>query len=431
MKIIVLGAGVVGVSTAYYLAREGHQVTVIDKNSSCAMECSYANGGQLSYSHIKTWAQDLQFSSVLKSFFSHETNISLKNLDSKTLGWFYNFCKNSSNKKAIENSKKIYEIAILSSRLMDEILREESELSLRSLEAGIAFNYSKKGILHFYRNQKKFDSEIISVQKANFIGNRPLIMNASQCVEHEPNLIKLLDQKKLAGGILFSDDASGDAYKFTDVLVKICRQKYGVDFKFGVEVKNLLTNHQKITGINTLEGVFTADAYVYAMGYAGDKLLSGIKVNSKIQPIRGYSISTNCSQMFIAPTNSITDAENKIVYSRIGDIFRAAGIIEIGIRNKLDKNHLNFLRDQMVSSFANCGDVENLLQWSGIRPYRPNSIPLITHISRLQNLYLNTGHGSLGWTLALASGKILNDLILNKLPLSFEFLAHENTEFSA
>lgn len=431
MKIIVLGAGVIGVSTAYYLAREGHQVIVIDKNPSSAMECSFANGAQLSYSHTKTWAQDLAISNVVKSFFSHESNISLKNLDSKTLGWFYNFCKNSNSKKALENSKKIYEIAILSSKLMDEILREENELSLRSFDNGIAFNYSKKGILHFYRNQKKFDSEIVSVQKNNFIGNRPIIMNPQQCVEHEPNLIKLLDQKKLAGGILFTDDASGDAYKFTETLVKICRQKYGVDFKFGVEVKNLLTNHTKITGINTAEEVFTADAYVYAMGYSGEKLLSGIKVNSKIQPIRGYSISTNCSQMFIAPTNSITDAENKIVYSRIGEVFRGAGIIEIGMRNKLDKNHLNFLREQMVASFANCGDVENLVQWSGVRPYRPNSIPLICHISRLQNLYLNTGHGSLGWTLALASGKILNDLILNKLPLSLEFLSQENTEFSS
>ena len=416
MKIIVLGAGVIGVSSAYYLASQGHEVVVIDKNKSCGLDCSYANGGQLSYSHITTWASEISFQNFLHTFFSKNSYSSFNRFNLETISWLYKFYKNSNNSIARQNSQKLYKIASYSRYLITKLLDIED----------FDFAYTTKGILHIYRNKSTMDKAINNLRKLDISGIRPLIYSADQCVEHEPNLIKALDEKKLAGGILFSDDALGNAYSFTVNLEKICREKYGVKFIYETEVKNLLTNFKKITAINTFHEVFSADAYVYALGYHGDKLLKGININTDIYPIKGYSLTTKCNAEFIAPSQAITDVENKIVYSRLGDIFRVAGIAEFGANAQMNKNHLRYINENMITTFANYGNVETATQWSGIRPFRPNSLPLICNVQKYPNLYLNTGHGSLGWTLALASAKILSDIVDNKLSQEFDFLAHEN-----
>jgi D-amino-acid dehydrogenase len=416
MKIIVLGAGVIGVSSAYYLASQGHDVIVIDKNKSCGLDCSYANGGQLSYSHISTWASEISFRNFLQTFISKNSYSSFNSFNQETISWLYKFYKNSNNSMARSNSQKLYKIASYSRYLMTKFLDNED----------LDFSYTSKGILHIYRNKTIMDKAISNFRKLDISGIRPLIYSADQCVEHEPNLIKALDAKKLAGGILFSDDALGNAYNFTVNLEKICREKYGVKFIYETEVKNLLTNFKKITGVNTFHEVFTADAYVHALGYQGDKLLKGINIYSDIYPIKGYSLTTKCSAEFIAPSQAITDIENKIVYSRLGDIFRVAGIAEFGANPQMNKNHLRYINENMIKTFANYGDIDTATHWSGIRPFRPNSLPLICNVQKYPNLYLNTGHGSLGWTLALASAKILSDILDNKSNQEFDFLAHEN-----
>ncbi len=419
MKIIVLGAGVVGVSSAYFLASHGHEVMVIDKNNSSALECTYANGGQLSYSHVTTWASEISFSKFIDAVFNKKNFSSFNSFDSTTISWLYKFYRNSSKSIARQNSLKLYSIASFSRDLMTKLLEHED----------IEFSYTNKGILHIYRNQKVMDKALKNLNNLEISGIRPIIYSADQVVEHEPNLIKALDAKKLVGGILFSDDALGNAYSFTTSLEDICKQKYGVKFLYNTEVKNLLTNFKKITGINTGNDVFTADAYVYALGYPGDNLLRGIRVNSNIYPIKGYSLSTKCNAEFIAPSQAITDVENKIVYSRLGDIFRVAGIAEFGGKETINKNHLNYIKDNMIKTFANYGNIETAFEWSGIRPFRPNSLPLVCNVKKYPNLFLNTGHGSLGWTLALGCASILSDIVDNKNNPQFEFLANENIEF--
>jgi D-amino-acid dehydrogenase len=416
MKIIVLGAGVIGVSSAYYLASLGHEVTVIDKNNSCGLDCSYANGGQLSYSHISTWASEISFGTFLNAFFCKNSYSSFNSINCETLRWLYKFYQNSKASIARKNSQKLFAISNYSRDLMNKLVDQED----------INFSYSTNGILHIYRNKLTMDKAINNLRSLDISGIRPIIYTADQCVEHEPNLVKALDSKKLAGGIFFSDDALGNAYSFTVNLEKICREKYGVKFIYGTEIKNLLTNFKKITAINTDKQVFTADAYVYALGFQGDKLLKGIKINSDIYPIKGYSVTTKCSAEFIAPSQAITDVENKVVYSRLGDIFRVAGIAEFGANPQSNKNHLKYINENMVRTFANYGDIQTTSQWSGVRPFRPNSIPLICKVNKYPNLFLNTGHGSLGWTLALGSARILSNIIENKPDSQFDFLADEN-----
>lgn len=418
MKVIVLGAGIIGVTSAYFLAKAGHEVVVIDKNSGAAMGCSYANGGQLSYSHIETWAAKNSLFTISKALFKPNSFLSISDFfNKKFLRWAWHFYKNSNPKIAQQNSEKLFKISSHSKEVMDQILKEEPDLK---------FNYKKSGILHFYRNVKKFNDAAKEADISSLIGCDVQILNAEECVKKEPTLVRLFDEKKLAGGIFYDIDASGDCFLFTKFLEEICREKYGVIFQYDADIKNILTNHKKITGINTSKGVFVADKYVYALGAMGDKLLSGIKIDSKIYPLKGYSLSIAANQEFIAPQIALTDPENKIVYSRVGNIFRAAGSIEVcGLRANKNKKHIEFLSNVVRSSFSDFGNFSEVKEWFGFRPFRANSIPLICEVKKYENFFINAGHGSLGWTLSAASGEILAGLVDGKINREFAFLDDE------
>ncbi len=417
MKIIVLGAGIIGVTTAYYLARNGHEVMVIDRSDTCALGCSFANGGQLSYSHVETWSKKSSLFSLYKELIKPNSYLTVpKILDKNFLKWFYEFSCNSKNTIANKSSENLYNLGIFSKDCLEEIVVREN----------IKFSYKKDGILHFYRNKKLFDLAIKEIEELEFIGRNIQILNAEECLKKEPTLIKLFDEKKLVGGIFYEEDQSGNSFLFAKQLQEICSQKYGVNFKYGVEIRNIFTNHKKITGVNTSDGVFVADKYVYALGALGIKLLSGIDIDSKIYPVKGYSLSIKCDDEFLAPKMSLTDPENKIVYSRLDNIFRIAGTIEIcGHKNSFNKKNLNFLKNKTFATFSDCGNLNDIKEWCGFRPFRSNSIPLICEVKKYGNLFLNTGHGSLGWTLSCGSSKIIADLISMQKYDQFSFLDNQ------
>lgn len=421
MKVIVLGAGVIGVSSAYFLARQGHQVTVLDKHPASALGCSEGNGGQLSYSHIETWAAKASLASMLKAAFLPNSFLSLSDLTNKDFWkWFFEFYKNSAPKRAQENSRRLFRLSSYSKEVLEEIIKAETDLK---------FDYQNNGILHFFREPKKLEQAIKEAEFCKSLGAKVQILDAEECVKKEPTLVKIFDEKKLAGGIFYEMDASGNCMLFTRALEKICQEKYGVVFEYGAEIKNIFTNYKKITGINSSKGVFTANKYVYALGAAGTRLLHGVKIESKIYPLKGYSLSIAASEQFIAPHLALTDAQNKIVYSRLGNVFRAAGTVEIcGFRVNKNKHHIAFLQNVIRSTFSDFGNANEVVEWSGFRPFRPNSIPLICEVKKYGNLYLNTGHGSLGWTLSAGSAKILADLVSDKKNERFGFLEEEEEE---
>jgi len=283
MKVIVLGAGVIGVTTAYFLAKAGHQVTVLEKNSSCSMSCSYANGGQLSYSHIEPWSSKTSLLSITKAAIFPSSFLGISNIFNREfLTWSYEFLKNSNAKKNHQNSKNIYALSRHSKRTLENLLKEETDLK---------FDYKNSGILHFYRDQKRFNAAIKEAEIHNSFGCKAQILNSDECIKKEPTLVKLYDENKLAGGIFYEADASGNSLIFTKSLEKICREKYGVIFEYDAEVKNIFTNYKSITGINTSKGVFVADKYVSCLGAFGNKLLKGIGIDTKIFPLKGYSLS--------------------------------------------------------------------------------------------------------------------------------------------
>jgi D-amino-acid dehydrogenase len=421
MKVIVLGAGVIGTTTAYLLARAGNEVTVLEKLSSAGNGASYGNGAQLSYSHVETWASKSNIIAAVRAAFSKNSFLSISDFSNKELyQWLYEFLKNSANLKATKNSEKLFQLGLYSKAILDEILKTEK----------IEFDHQKSGILHFFRKENSFAGAQKKI--ANFYSKfdcKTEILTAEQCVKKEPSLVNLYDNKKLAGGVLMVNDEIGNSFTFTKNLEKICKEKYGVVFEYNTEVRNILTNHQKITGINTSKQVFVADEYIYTLGAYGNRLLNGIGINPKIYPLKGYSISIPVNEECVAPTTPLTDSENKVVYSRIGNIFRIAGNVELsGMNISKNHNHIKFLKSTISSTFADFGNINDAEEWFGFRPFRPNSIPLICKINKYRNLFLNTGHGSLGWTMACASAKIISDFVMSRKNKQFEFLQAEENE---
>ncbi|MBM3579593.1 MAG: FAD-dependent oxidoreductase [Alphaproteobacteria bacterium] len=414
-KIIVLGAGVVGVTSAYFLACAGNEVVVIDKNPDAAMDCSYANGGQLSYSHIETWAARNSLLAMVKAAILPGSFLSVSDFSNKKFWRFVaEFYKNSATEKSLQNSKNLFTLSSYSKEALQQILKEETKLK---------FDYKKEGILHFYRTQKSFEQATKNAEFSNLLGCETQILNAEECVRKESALVKLFDEKKLVGGIFYPQDASGNSAAFTRSLAQICQKKFGVVFEYNTNVKNILTNYKKITGINSDRGVFTANNYVYALGAGGLRLLSGINVETGIYPVKGHSLSISCDQEFVAPHLAMTDLENKVVYSRLGNVFRVAGTVEFrGSSSQKNPQQISFLKNIVSSSFSEFGNFNQVEEWHGFRPFRPNSLPLVCEVKKYGNLFLNTGHGSLGWTLAAGSGKVLSELVSGKGDQRFSFL---------
>jgi len=431
MKVIVLGAGVIGVSTAYYLAKSGHEVIVLEKSSASSRGCSFANGGQLSYSHIDTWSNKSALWAMAKSLIMpQQTHINIQDFSNRDFyKWLFNFIKNSATNLSLTNSEKISAISNLSKLLMHEFIESESSsMGLDRQSFTKNFSYKDNGILHFYKNKKTFDNDVARLKKLDHLNINHAILNPEECLEIEPLLRNLHNQKKLYGGIYFGDDASGDCHKFTQFLEKICREKYGVKFLFDCEIRNILTNYEKITGINTSQEVMVADKYVYCMGASGLSLLSGIGINPAIYPVKGYSLSVKCSESFKSLNIALTDSENKIFYSKLNNVIRVAGTIEMnGFNNNINPKNINFLENNFFNIFGEYLEADNALKWCGFRPFRANSVPLIGNVNQLKNLYLNSGHGSLGWTQSLASGKIIDDLITTNKTHNLDFLSAEFT----
>lgn len=415
MKAIILGSGITGITTAYMLAKMGCAVTVLEKNSASGLECSHANGGQLSFSHAEPWSSRTALTSILKAAIKPNSFVSIKDLKNKEfLKWSLSFLANSKKTKIEDTVTKLLHLGTYSKGILECILKNEK----------IDFHYNDKGILHFYRNPKLFEKAIIQANFQKKLGCNLQILNPAQSVNVEPTLAGLLEQHKLAGGILFKNDASGDPFLFINHLEEICKNRLGVEFVYNCQIKNILTNHKKITGINTNIGVFQGDVYVNTLGSYGNILLKGINVDTNIYPIKGYSLSIPTNTKFVAPKMALTDPENRIVYSRLGSIFRAAGTIEI-CNLKLNQNpkNIDFIKNTIRSSFQDFGDLSNAKEWFGFRPYRPNSLPIIGQVKKYGNLFINSGHGSLGWTNSFASAKIVSDKIFSRsVDPKFSFL---------
>jgi len=409
MKICVLGAGVLGVTSAYELAKRGHEVTVIERAAEPARECSYANGGQLSYAHAEPWANPGVFLKLFKWAFQSDAPLVLRpSLDPHLMRWSLLFLLNCLPSRARRHSEVLLRLGLYSKQKMAELIADTN----------VEFHHLAKGILHVYDNQASYDHARKQADFQHSLGCEENSLTVEECFKLEPALAQTT--KKLVGGIHAPIDESGDIHIFTRNLAELIAQKYGVKFKFNTTVRRL---HRAGNGVSHLElasGEFLSgfDSYVMAAGSYSPIYLRQLGLYVPIYPMKGYSISFNASDA--CPHVSITDDAAKQVYSRLGGRMRVAGTAEFaGYNEAVRKVRIDPLISGMKSLFP-LAPQEELAEWACLRPSTPDGPPIIGR-TPISNLYMNTGHGTLGWTQAAGSARLLADVVDTKpteIPLS-------------
>ncbi|GAC1322728.1 MAG: D-amino acid dehydrogenase [Collimonas sp.] len=413
MKVIVLGAGVIGTSSAWFLNKEGHDVTVIERQPGAAQETSFANGCQISVSHAEPWANPQAPLKVLK-WLGQEDAPLLYRFRPEWLQWKWalNFLRECTPARTSDNIRQIVAIC------------EYSRQTLQAVRAdtGVDYDCLTRGILHFYTDQKEFDISLPAAKLMRDLGCPRDSISADEVVKIEPALARIRD--KIVGGDFTATDESGDVYKFTSGLADKAAEA-GVNFQYNTSVTRLITEGSgagaKITGVEVINAdgrheVLHADAFVVAMGSFSTPLLKPLGIDLMIYPGKGYSATYQITNSEAAPSVSLTDDGYKLVVSRLGDRLRVAGTCELnGYTRELNTTRCEAITRRTRELFPDGCDYDNPVYWTGLRPMTPSNVPYIGK-TRIGNLFLNTGHGTLGWTMGCGSGRAIAEIISGRQP---------------
>jgi D-amino-acid dehydrogenase len=411
LKILVLGAGVVGVTSAWYLVNDGHQVTVIDRQPEAALETSFANGGQISVSHAEPWANPHAPLRALTWMGREDAPLLFRlRWDAALLDWSLRFLRECTPQRTRANMRQIVTLALYSRRCLQ---------SLRD-DTGLAYDHLQRGILHVYTDQHEFSKAVTVATVMRKFGCDRQTVSADECVAIEPALAPA--RSRLVGGDYNREDESGDAHRFTQELAARCAIK-GVSFRYGVHIEDLLMENGRIRGVLASKELFKADAYIASLGSYTPLLLRRIGLRLPVYPAKGYSATVPLGTDSVAPSVSLTDDGHKLVFSRLGQRLRIAGTAEFnGYDTELNATRCHALINRATELFPKLRPAGEPVFWCGLRPATPSNVPLIGR-SPIDNLYLNTGHGTLGWTMACGSGAALADIIGGRTPEpAFRFL---------
>ncbi len=412
MKIAVLGAGVVGVTSAWYLARAGHEVTVVDRQDAAAMETTFANGGQISTSHAEPWANPGTPKQVLK-WLGREDSPMLFRLraDPHQWAWGLAFLRECLPARTRANAAQIAAINRYSRAQL---------LALRA-ETGIRYEQQTGGILRIYEGREALDEAVAAASLERLHGVDLRVLTAAACVELEPALAARTG--RIAGGVHAPGDESGDAHMFTQDLARLCAAR-GVRFRYGGSIRRIETTGGRVSSVRLENGeAIEADTYVMALGSYSPLLLRPIGISIPVYPLKGYSITIALAEGDVAPHISLSDVGHKLVMSRLGDRLRVAGTAELtGYNTDINEVRCRAIVRRTFELFPRAGRPEAAQFWAGLRPATPGGVPCIGR-TRYPNLMLNTGHGTLGWTMACGSGAAIADIVSGKKPdLDFRFM---------
>jgi len=405
VRVAVLGAGLVGVASAWYLREDGHEVTVIDRQPGVALETSFANGGQISTSHAEPWANPRAPAKVLR-WLGHEDSPLLWRLraDAAQWAWGLRFLCECTPGRTRANIVAILRLALYSRALLKD-LRPALDLE---------YDQQLQGILHFYTDAAEFEHAIPQAELMRQYGCQRLVKTAAECLAIEPAL--KASTVPIVGGTYTAEDESGDAHKFASELAQDAATR-GVVFRYGEKIAELLADGGGVTGVR-LEGgsVLTADAYVVALGSYTPLLLRPLGIRLPVYPAKGYSATIPLAADCVAPTVSLTDDGHKIVFSRLGNRLRVAGTAEFtGYDTSINDVRCQALVRRTRALFPDIDLPADIEFWAGLRPATPSNVPVIGQ-TRLPNLWLNTGHGTLGWTMACGTGRLLADIVGGRPP---------------
>jgi D-amino-acid dehydrogenase len=412
VKVLVLGAGVIGVAGAWYLADAGHEVTVVDRRAEPGLETSFANGGQISASHAEPWAKPEIIPKILRWLGREDAPLLFRpRADWALWRWGLGFLRESLPGRFEANSKTLAGLAAY------------SRACLRSLReaTGIQYDALSRGILHFCTSEKDFEALAGHAESMKALGIERELKSATQCLEIEPALSRSLSP--VAGGVFMRDDESGDARKFTQALAARSAAR-GVRFLTEKNIDEIETEGGRVAGIRCAAERLEADAYIVSLGSYSPLLLKPLGIRIPVYPLKGYSITLplDGKSAEAAPTVSLTDEAHKIVLSRLGNRLRAAGTAELaGYDAAINHVRCDALLARVRHLFPALEKIEPSDRWTGLRPATPDNVPVIGR-TRLPNLFLNTGHGTLGWTLACGSGRVIADLVSGRKPeVDFRF----------
>lgn len=416
MRILVLGAGVVGTASAWYLRAAGHEVSVVDRQSAAGLETSFANGGQISVSHAEPWANPHVLPRLIKWLGRDDAPLRWRwRADMAQWLWGLRFLRECLPGRTEANIAAIVRLALYSRQQLQH-LRQQLNLEYDQLQ---------RGILHIYTNPEELARAVEAGRIMARYGLERQVLDAAGCLAIEPALQACAEQ--LLGGDYTASDESGDAHRFTQALAAQAANA-GVDFLFETKIERIATAGGRIAGIvannaTTGPALLTADAYVMALGSYSPQLLQQVGLRLPVYPAKGYSATLNLAEGALAPTVSLTDDEYKLVFSRLGQRLRIAGTAEFnGYNLELDPIRCRALMQRTRQLFPQLAIVGEPQFWCGLRPATPSNVPFIGR-SRLPNLWLNTGHGTLGWTMACGSAAALADLMDGKPPNpAFPFL---------
>ena len=403
MRVIVLGSGVVGVTTAYYLALAGHEVTVIDRQSGPALETSFANAGQISPGYASPWAAPGIPLKAAKWLFQRHAPLSIRPDGTLfQLQWMWEMYRNCDPARYAVNKERMVRLAEYSRDCMRALRRD----------TGISYEGRQQGTLQLFRTQQQFDNAAKDIEVLKDAGVAYEVLLGAQLAAAEPALANVAD--KLVGGLRLPNDETGDCQLFTDRLTAMARA-LGVQFQFGTSVRRLEEADNAIAGVVTDQGVFTADSYVLATGSHSRALLQRW-FPVPVYPMKGYSLTVPIIDAARAPVSTILDETYKIAVTRFDDRIRVGGMAELsGFNLDLNPRRRETLELVVGDLFPGAGDLAQASFWTGLRPMTPDSTPIVG-ATPLRNLFLNTGHGTLGWTMAAGSASVIADLVSGKAP---------------
>jgi len=405
MRIIVLGAGVVGMAAAYYLARDGHEVTVVDRHDAAALGTSYSNAGLVSPGDATAWASPAALKTFLQSLYKPDLGIKVRlRFDPYFIAWSLRFLTQCTQARCRTNTDVKLRLALYSRQCINEI----------AAETGIDYDQRSKGIIYFFRSQQSLDGGTSNLRYLAEHGLKIEIVDRDRLVELEPGLASARD--KIAGGVYSPMDQTGDSSQFTRKLAEHATARLGVTFSFGTNVEGLEIDGRRVASVRTDKGALQADAYVIALGPESGLLGRRYGIDLPVYPVKGYTATLPLEDAGKGPTMGGVDEDRLIAYSRLGDRLRLAATAEFA---GFDRSHrpqdfaalFSVARDLFPGAF----DERKAELWAGLRPMMPNSVPVIGR-ARYDNLYLDTGHGHVGWTMAAGSGKFLADHVAGRRP---------------
>ncbi len=404
MKVLILGAGVIGTTTAYYLAMGGHEVTVLERQPAAGLETSYANAGELSYGYASPWAAPGIPLKAIKWLTMPDGPLVLRpKLDPRMWLWGLQLLANCTETAYALNKSRMVRLA--------EYSRDQM-MALRA-DTGMAFDGRQQGTLQLFRQQKQLDHAADDIAVLRRYGVPYEVLDAGGCVAAEPGLAAA--SVPFVGGLRLPNDDTGDCQMFTAGLAELAAQA-GVDFRFGTTIEGIERSGDRVASIVTDGGKVTADAYVMALGSYSPLMLRPLGITLPVYPIKGYSITVPIVDEAVAPLSTIMDETYKVATTRLGSRIRVGGTAEIaGYDTTLHPSRRGPLDRSLRELFPGAGDLSRATFWCGLRPMTPDGTPVIGR-SKLSNLYLNTGHGTLGWTMAAGSGRVLADLVSGRVP---------------